>query len=212
MNKNLICNKQDTILRAMDCINQNFKGAVFVVDDYKKLCGIVTDGDIRRALMGGHLLGDLIGAILKKGFTFAKQGEALNVLKNKISDEIHIIPIVDNDFQIVDFFEFVNEMHIPIASPYLRGNELKYLVDAFLSSWISSSGEYLEMFETEFSNYCECEFGVAVSNGTVALYLALEALGVGEGDEVITTPFSFIASSIIDLDLTERLNFSVRAL
>jgi len=83
---------------------------------------------------------------------------------------------------------------ISIAEPDLRGNEYKYLKDAFKSTWISSSGKYLDLFENNFASFCGSRHGVALSNGTVALQLALEVLGVGKGDEVIVPDLTFAAT------------------
>lgn len=58
-----------------------------------------------------------------------------------------------------------------------------------------ADGPVVREFEDEFSSYCGVKHGVATSNGTTALHTALEALGLGEGDRVLTTPFSFIASA-----------------
>lgn len=83
---------------------------------------------------------------------------------------------------------------IPITIPDLTGNEYKYLCEAFKSTWISSSGDYINMFEREFAEFCECAHGVAVSNGTVALHLALVTLGIQAGDEVIVPDLTFAAT------------------
>lgn len=84
---------------------------------------------------------------------------------------------------------------IPIAEPDIGEAEEKYLLDAYRSGWISSLGNYLERFETSFSSYCGAQHGVAVSNGTVALQLALLAAGVGVGDEVIVPSLTFVATA-----------------
>jgi len=84
---------------------------------------------------------------------------------------------------------------IPVCSPLLAGNELKYITDAVSTGWISSSGAYLEKFENAFAEYCGVKYGVGVCNGTVALHLALSALGIGKEDEVILPNFTMIASA-----------------
>lgn len=84
---------------------------------------------------------------------------------------------------------------IPVCEPYLNGNELTYVTDAVKTGWISSAGKYVTEFEQQFSEYCGCKYGVAVCNGTVALHLALVALGIGKGDEVILPTYTMIASA-----------------
>ena len=84
---------------------------------------------------------------------------------------------------------------IPVCSPYLCGNELEYVTDAVRTGWISSSGSYVTKFEEAFSSYCDCDYGIAVCNGTVAIHLALQALGIKQGDEVIIPSFTMIATA-----------------
>ncbi|MEX1019895.1 MAG: DegT/DnrJ/EryC1/StrS family aminotransferase [Litorilinea sp.] len=84
---------------------------------------------------------------------------------------------------------------IPIYEPWLGETEEAYVLDAVRSGWISSLGQYISRFEREFAEYCGAEHGVSVSNGTAALHLALHALGIGPGDEVIVPALSFVASA-----------------
>ncbi len=84
-------------------------------------------------------------------------------------------------------------MKYPVYKPFLNGNERKYVNDCLDTTWISSKGEYLEKFENKFSKYIGVNHCTAVSNGTVALHLALLALGIGIGDEVIVPTLTYIA-------------------
>jgi perosamine synthetase len=83
---------------------------------------------------------------------------------------------------------------IPVYRPSLLGNEKKYVNDCLDSSWISSKGKYIELFESAFSHYTGINHSIAVSNGTVAIHLALAALCIGPGDEVIVPTLTYIAS------------------
>ncbi len=69
------------------------------------------------------------------------------------------------------------------------------MLDAVNSGWISSLGRYVTEFEDAFAAYCGAEHGVSTSNGTTALHLALHALGIGPGDEVIVPALTFVASA-----------------
>ena len=85
-------------------------------------------------------------------------------------------------------------MKIPIYKPWLAGNESKYVNEALNSSWISSKGSFINKFEQSFSKFTDISNCLTVSNGTVALHLALLALGIGKGDEVIVPTLTYIAS------------------
>lgn len=83
---------------------------------------------------------------------------------------------------------------IPIYQPDLSGNEKKYVTECLDTGWVSSRGRFVSEFESKFAEKIEVEHATSVSNGTVALHLALLALGVGPGDEVIVPTLTYIAS------------------
>lgn len=82
---------------------------------------------------------------------------------------------------------------IHVAEPEIGEEEISNVNNAMNSGWISSKGSYILEFERKFSNYCGVKFGVSNSNGTASLHLALRALGIGPGDEVIAPNLTFIA-------------------
>ncbi|TXD81370.1 DegT/DnrJ/EryC1/StrS family aminotransferase [Subsaximicrobium wynnwilliamsii] len=84
---------------------------------------------------------------------------------------------------------------IPISQPSITQKEIDYVNDAVTSTWISSLGKYIDRFEAEFAAFCGSRYAICVSNGTVAIQLALTAYGIGEGDEVIMPNLSFIATA-----------------
>jgi perosamine synthetase len=83
---------------------------------------------------------------------------------------------------------------IPVAAPSMTELEERYVLDAVRSTWIGPTGPYLDRFRQAFAQICKVSHAVPVSNGTVALHLALLALGVGPGDEVIVPSLTYIAS------------------
>jgi perosamine synthetase len=85
-------------------------------------------------------------------------------------------------------------IRIPIYKPNLSGKERDYVNRCLESSWISSKGEFVDRFERDFEGYTGARHAVSVCNGTVALHLALMALGLGPGDEVIVPTLTYIAS------------------
>jgi len=84
---------------------------------------------------------------------------------------------------------------IPVSEPNLSGREEEYVLDAVRSTYVSSFGPYLDKFELQFAAYVGARHAVAVSNGTAALHLALAALSLSPGDEVIVPNITFIASA-----------------
>jgi len=83
---------------------------------------------------------------------------------------------------------------VNIAKPIMGEDELKGIKEV-LDSGMLAQGKVVDDFEKEFSKYLDVEYSKAVSNGTAALDIAIKSLDIGKGDKVITTPFSFIASS-----------------
>jgi perosamine synthetase len=82
---------------------------------------------------------------------------------------------------------------IPVNEPLLNGNEKKYLFECIETGWISSEGPFIRQFEEQFAARVGRKYGIAVSNGSVALDAAVAALGLGSGDEVILPTFTIIS-------------------
>jgi len=82
---------------------------------------------------------------------------------------------------------------IPVNEPLLNGNEKKYLVECIETGWISSEGAYVKRLEEGMAQLCGRKYGIAVCNGSLALDVAIKALQIGEGDEVIMPSFTIIS-------------------
>lgn len=82
---------------------------------------------------------------------------------------------------------------IPVNTPLLAGKELDYVRECIETGWISSEGPFVQKFEQQFADYCQRAHGIAVANGTAALEIAVKALGIGPGDEVIMPSFTIIS-------------------
>ena len=96
---------------------------------------------------------------------------------------------------------------IPVNTPLLSGNELKYLTECIETGWISSEGPFIKQFEEKFAAYIGRQEGIAVSNGSGALDIAVQALKIGSGDEVIMPTFTIIspAQSVVTAGATPVL-------
>jgi perosamine synthetase len=82
---------------------------------------------------------------------------------------------------------------IPVCEPLITAQDTELVNDAIASGWISSAGKYLDLFEEKWAAYCGMPFGIAVSNGTVALDIAVALLNLQPGDEVIMPSFTIIS-------------------
>ena len=216
--KKMLIGKEKTLLDALLKINDNSKGIVFITDDLEKLCGILTDGDIRRFLIQGYSLSEKIEQFTNREFVYGRIDESQDQIRAKLTPIILIIPIVDGDFKVVDYFEAPHSNTVQVSAPSLKGREFNYLVDAFLSTWVSSSGKYIDLFEKKFATYSNSEYAVSTSNGTSALHLALLESGVGNNDEVIVPTVTFIApvntikyvnADPVFIDCDDHLNIDV---
>lgn len=84
-------------------------------------------------------------------------------------------------------------MSVPVNEPLLCGNEKKYLNECIDTGWISSEGPFVKKFEDQMAQYTGRKYAVAVTNGTAAIEMAVEALGIQKGDEVIMPSFTIIS-------------------
>lgn len=177
----------DTIL----CINKNSQGICFILNG-NLLEGVVTDGDLRRSMLRGVNLTDAIDLIMNRNF-FCLPVDCSFELIQKNLGLYKFIPIVNNSGELVDIATVAQYHQIPLVKPVFDGKELEYVTDCIVSGWISSQGKYVRQFEEIFGEYVGSQNTLAVSNGTVALHLALVALGIGPGDEVLVPNLTFAA-------------------
>jgi perosamine synthetase len=92
--------------------------------------------------------------------------------------------------------EFFQMIRIPVNEPLLAERELEYVTECVRTGWISSAGRFIEEFEEKWATYCGRRYGIAVSNGTVALQVATACLGLRPGDEIIMPTFTIISCAL----------------
>jgi len=180
-----------SLLTAMELINKNSQGICFALKG-QKLVGVLTDGDIRRAILQGFDLNEIVSKVMKKKFLSIEMGSSTSDIQDKLKI-VECIPIVNELYELVDYANQLHFHHIPLVQPVLDGNELEYITDCVNTGWISSQGKYVNLFEEKFAEFTDSKNTCAVSNGTVALHLALIALGVKPGDEVVVPNLTFAA-------------------
>jgi perosamine synthetase len=198
----LLVSGEVDLMSALQAIDRNAQGIVFICNADRQLIGVLTDGDARRAIVRGAALTEPVTQIMNASPVSCPVTTEPEELLSKLgrrgssggrSAATHI-PLVDDGNRVVDYASNHRLRSIQIACPDLVGNELAYVADCVKTGWISSQGQYVREFERMLAEFCRVPHALAVSNGTVALHLALEALGVGDGDEVIVPDLTFAAS------------------
>jgi len=175
-----VCREDDTLWAGIERALDNGLGVVFVVDRTGALVGRASLDELRAVVRtGAHL-----GVVRMGDVTVASGWE---------NGSGPLTPILDSASRIIDMRVRPEADFLPVAEPDLSHAEFRNLIDAYLSTWISSTGDYIRTFEQRFAAKVGVDHGIATCNGTVALQLALAALGIGEGDEVIVPDFTFAA-------------------
>src|SRR5262249_45894514 len=135
---------------------------------------------------------DCLRAGLKQeGFTGSGWASLIKPLRG---DDVFVQPVLDETGRLLDVAIDRAAQPVQIARPDLSGLEFRLLLVAFLSTWFSSCGEYPAAFQSQFAALLGNRHAIAVSNGTVALQLALAALDIKPGDEVILPDLTFAAT------------------
>lgn len=183
-----VCRATDSLWTAIERALDNGFGLVFVTGGDGEALGRLTLGDLRQALREGAHLGN------------ASVGGIVGPCSLDDADS-PVAPVLDARGRIVGIGKRPGAAFLPVAEPDLSHAELRNLMDAFLSTWISSTGDYITRFETSFAARTGMSHGVATANGTVSLHLALAALGIGAGDEVIVPDLTFAASANVVIHL-----------
>lgn len=177
-----VCEESQSLWAGIERALDNGLGVVLVTNSAGTLVGQANLDAMRAAIRKGAHLGELrLGEVA----TPCRAGEWAGP----------VMPVVDGANRIVEVRVRPEAGFLPVAEPDLSHAELRNVLDAFLSTWISSTGDYVRSFEQRFAGKAGMRHGVATCNGTVSLQLALAALGIGEGDEVIVPDLTFAASA-----------------
>ena len=186
-----------TIHDVLETINRNTLGIVFIVDVDRKLIGALTDGDARRLLLAGATLNDSItrdSAFFNKSPHYLPIDCEISEIWSLFERDLRCIPLLDTSHRVVDYSTRARIRQFMVLQPDIGQQEMSNVLECVASGWISSQGRFIGLFERAFSDYLGGGHAIAVSNGTVALHLAMTTLGIGQGDEVIVPNFTFGAS------------------
>ncbi len=185
-----------TIRQAMRSIERGALGVALLIEPgTKRFVGLVTDGDIRRALLNGYGLESPVSLVSRPEPKTGHVGMSLEEVAALFSEPVRVVPLLNDDGQVEDLAVFDRRLRLPVAEPSLGEKELLYVTECVLTGWVSSAGKFVKRFEEMFAEFCGTRYAIATCNGTTALHLALLALGVGPGDEVIVPTLTFVSTA-----------------
>lgn len=156
---------------------------------------MLTDGDIRRGLLKGHDIHAAVVQFTRKQFVSLPVEATDREISEALSGNISFIPLLDKEGRPVDYSSLQHHRKYSVAQPLLDGNEETYVTECIRTGWVSSRGRFVAEFERLLADFHGASRALAVSNGTVGLQLALAALGVGPGAEVIVPSLTFAATA-----------------
>lgn len=186
-----------TIRQALECLNRTGEGILLLVDGNGVLLRTVTDGDIRRMLLNGYSLDDRVRRLPPQKPDVVGIGMAeTDVLQIMQARGINHVPVVDSDGKPVEIIlRREIDRQILLSTPHLGEHEIGFVEEAFRTNWIAPLGPNVDAFEQELAHHVGVGHAAAVSSGTAAIHLALHVLGVGAGDSVFCSSFTFVASA-----------------
>lgn len=200
----VVLDKSHPLSDAMDGMNQ--LGRRFcLVTDARRVIGVITDGDIRRYLRAGGAIDDHSEKAMNHSFTSLSPETDPEEVQRALR-HLTFIPILDAHGSLVYVATPDRPHRIPLAEPFIGDAEETKLLECFHSGWISSRSPFVAEFEEAFSTYIGVDQGVCVSNGTVAIELALRALGIKAGDEIIVPDLTFgaTANAVLNVGASPR--------
>jgi perosamine synthetase len=184
-----------SVRQGMLAIDEGAVAIALVVDPDGRLLGTVTDGDVRRAILRGVGLDASVSEIMHTDpVTVTRTTDMQEIRRIFIESNLKHIPMVDEDRRVVELLTVSQLLSIPLSNPDISDREIEAVV-AVLRTPNLALGPKLVEFEAKVAAYAGRKFAVAVNSGTSGLHVIVRALGLKDGDEVITTPFSFVASS-----------------
>ncbi len=184
-----------TVREVMSRLDKSGLRFGLVIDENKKLLGLITDGDIRSNLLAGKDLNAPVRDVMTSHPVTASEGTpASELLEIMLKKSIYEIPIIDKEGKVLDVVLFSELKSIPLSMPDITYKEVQ-IINLVLGTPFLSNGPKIREFEEKMANFIGTKYAVAVNSGTSGLHLCIKSLDIKDGDEVITTPFSFIASA-----------------
>jgi dTDP-4-amino-4,6-dideoxygalactose transaminase len=192
-----IISQSTSLLEALERLNDTAMGILLMVDAGGVLIRTLTDGDLRRLILSGCSLHDSLDLLPEKSpLTLTRNDSPDKFLDLMNQMGINQIPVVDEESKVIGIvYRNYIDTRILLSTPHMGEDEKNYVADAFNTNWIAPVGPNINAFEQAMADKINVKYAVALSSGTAALHLALRVLGVGRGDYVFCSSFTFVASA-----------------
>ncbi|MCA6222229.1 aminotransferase class I/II-fold pyridoxal phosphate-dependent enzyme [Photorhabdus antumapuensis] len=197
MKSNICVFDTDNIHYALSMINKNSKGAVVVINKNEKLIRLLTDGDIRRALLNGYNTNSIINELPSQiePTTASLELNPHDALRIMNAKEIDHLIILDDSNKVTSLCHRRDFSPVLLSTPHLGNEEVRFVNEAFRTNWIAPLGPNVDGFENELASMVGTKYALAVSSGTAALHLSLILLDVGYNDFVFCSSLTFAATA-----------------
>ena len=196
-----------TVRQLVEHLNDTGLGFVVIVDCDGVPRATFTDGDARRLYLAGVNLGDELDLASWPQPTVVDMTSSADTVFRVLAQGIRYLPVVDEAGALVDIAGRDKMRRVSAAQPSIGIHELSNVIHCFETGWLSSQGPFITEFEENFARWTDSKYALAVSNGTVAIQLALSVIGIGPGDEVLVPNLTFAASinAILAVGATPQL-------
>jgi perosamine synthetase len=184
-----------SIRQTLQTIEESGLAIALVVDSQRRLLGTVTDGDVRRAILKQVDIASPITLIMNATPTTVTPAQDMQQIRDLLlTSTLKHVPVVDSENRVLDLITEAELLTVPMSVPDITDREIQAVMHTLQSRQAGSASTAID-FEEKLAAWANCRYAVAVNSGSSGLHLLVRALGLGPGDEVITTPFNFIASA-----------------
>jgi len=186
---------EQSIRQTLEAIDESGLAIALVVDPQHRLLGTVTDGDVRRAILRRVDIASPITTIMNADPTTVTPAQDTQQIRDLLlASTLKHVPVVDSENRVLDLITVAELLSVPMSVPDITDREIQAVMH-ILQSRPGGFASTVADFEEKIAACANCRYAVAVNSASSGLHLLVRALGLRTGDEVITTPFSFIASA-----------------
>lgn len=195
--RNVSVPRNASLREALSTLDKAGLGLLLLVDERGLFERTVTDGDLRRLILGGAQLDDTLESLRRIQSVVISEGatrrDALDLMNRH---GINHLPVIDDTGQAIDILDRkVIDEQILLSTPHIGSAERAFVEEAFRTNWIAPLGPNVDAFERELADLVGVRHAAALSSGTAAIHLALVLLGVTRGDRVFCSSLTFAASA-----------------